>query len=108
MFSCVTGADFARSIRWARKQPPNVINQAIKEFLMSTATKTEIKLITPARFFAGGGDYSLPALHPSVSPEGRTHSIIHPAEIEYNGIRLFSEVPNSAAKAEKINTALRT
>lgn len=43
MFSCVTGADFARSIAWARRQPGNPINVAIKEFLMSSnITKTEI------------------------------------------------------------------
>lgn len=38
MFSCVTGADFARSIAWARRQPQNIINAAIKEFLMKPST----------------------------------------------------------------------
>lgn len=43
VFSCVTGADFARSIRWARKQPPNIINAAIREFLMTSPTASEIQ-----------------------------------------------------------------
>lgn len=41
-FRTVTGADFARSIAWAKKQPPNPITQALRHHLM-TATIPKIQ-----------------------------------------------------------------
>lgn len=35
LFHPVTGRDFARSIRWARKQPPNPITEALRQHSMS-------------------------------------------------------------------------
>jgi hypothetical protein len=61
------------------------------------------KLVTPARFFAGG----LTGYGETLAESQRTGSIINPAEVEYNGVRLFSSVPQSAAEAERINKALR-
>jgi hypothetical protein len=43
MFSLVTPRDFARSIAWARRQPPNPITAALKKHSMtSKITKTEV------------------------------------------------------------------
>lgn len=103
-FWTITGHDFARSIAWARRQPDNPINAAIRRKLM-TAT-TEMKVIKRARFFAGGMDNSMYSNIDEREPVRRPNSVINEAEVEFNGIRLFSEVPNSAAKAEKINKAL--
>ncbi len=102
-FSLVTGRDFARSIAWARRQPPNPITAALKKHSM-TAT-SEMKVISRARFFAGG------VRHYNYQKDecptaARENSVINPAEVEYNGIRLVSVTPKTAAEAEKINKAL--
>lgn len=64
--------------------------------------EAKLKVITRARFFAGG----LTGYGESLADRQSTNSIINPAEVEFNGIRLFSRVPKSAAEAEKINKAI--
>lgn len=103
-FHVLTGTDFGRANAWARRQPLNPINAAIRKQFMTMTT--EMKVITRARFVSGPISYSTTAMDRDADPVNRPGSVIHPAELEYNGIRLFSEVPNSAAKAQKINDAL--
>ena len=102
-FFTVQGADFARSIRWARGWT-NPLNAHIRKHLM-TAT-TEMKIITRAKFFPGAGGFIAPGSTLDRCGYQTNDPIINPAEVEYNGIRLFSATPKSAAEAEKINRAL--
>lgn len=85
-FSLVTGRDFGRSNAWAKTQP------RLRDIIMKP------KPIQRAFFASGPGA--------TVDPEARSDSILRPAIIEIASLQFKTDVPATAAQAEKINNVV--
>jgi hypothetical protein len=99
-WSLVSGADFRRSLDWARKQPrllPMKILQPAKFALLYENQRKAV--IETSRY--GGCDSS------AIVNERVETPLTQPATVEVNGVLLMSASPKSAAEAARINEKLK-
>lgn len=94
LFHTVTGADFARSFRWAAKGA-----KRLRDYIPNYPT---MKIITKAKFFSGPTAKHWDEQEETYKTEN-PYSITTPAIIELDGLQWSSPVPKTAAEAERIN-----
>lgn len=65
-----------------------------------------MKIIQRARFAAGPGGYRHPDEAPARSGYSSNHLLADPATVEIGGLKFYSDVPQTAAEAARINQEL--